>query len=283
MGGRLIADIKLNGPTGWLELVPLQMSNVAQRLRELNDRRVQEIKCLQPDTGAYVLGGGHRLWICQSGIATAEAYVANHKAMEAHGIIPQWHVAIPMPPEWNGTRPAEIEETYGHPHTAYKDWRHFENSLRYKLADLGYTALWTSLNDRKEIAFVADKIFNVAKIPWPNAGEWEDLQGKAPNKVAITQPYAEFIAHVDEQLKDTPSGQKHRDLAHVPYSMRPIFAMTSMPPAEAPVPPAEAEASDVDEEDDDNDSVCFRVPHDYNENECSDNCPHKPEEDDDPV
>ena len=225
----------MTGPTGWLELVPLQMSNVALRLRELNDRRLQEIKCLQPDTGAYVLGGGHRLWICSSGMATAEAYVAHHKAMEDHGIIPQWHVAIPMPPEWNGTRPAEIEETYGHPHTAYKDWRHFENSLRYKLADLGYTALWTSLNDHKEIAFVADKIFSVAQFPWPNAGEWEDLQGKAPNKVAITQPYAEFIAHVDEQLKDTACGQKHRDLADVPYAMRPMFAMTTVPPAEAPV------------------------------------------------
>ena len=35
-----------------------------------------------------------------------------------------------------------------------------------------------------------------------------------------------------------------------------------------------------DEDDDENDSVCFRVRHEYNEKECSDNCPHKPEEED---
>ena len=40
---------------------------------------------------------------------------------------------------------------------------------------------------------------------------------------------------------------------------------------------AEEEAEEeAKEEDDDNDSVCFRVPHEYNEKECSDNCPHKP-------
>jgi hypothetical protein len=33
-----------------------------------------------------------------------------------------------------------------------------------------------------------------------------------------------------------------------------------------------------EESDDDNGSVCFRVPHEYNEGECSDNCPHKPVE-----
>lgn len=33
-----------------------------------------------------------------------------------------------------------------------------------------------------------------------------------------------------------------------------------------------------EEEEDDNDSVCFRVRHEYNEKECSDNCPYKPEE-----
>jgi hypothetical protein len=30
------------------------------------------------------------------------------------------------------------------------------------------------------------------------------------------------------------------------------------------------------ESDDDNDSGCFRVEHEYNEYDCSDNCPHKP-------
>ena len=40
------------------------------------------------------------------------------------------------------------------------------------------------------------------------------------------------------------------------------------------------EADEADEDDDD-DSVCFRVPHDYNEKECSDNCPYKPEEEQD--
>ena len=39
----------------------------------------------------------------------------------------------------------------------------------------------------------------------------------------------------------------------------------------------EDEEEDEEEEDDD-DSVCFRVRHEYNEKECSDNCPHKPEE-----
>jgi hypothetical protein len=31
-----------------------------------------------------------------------------------------------------------------------------------------------------------------------------------------------------------------------------------------------------EESDDENGSVCFRVPHEYNEHDCSDNCPHKP-------
>jgi hypothetical protein len=201
--------------------------SVAQRLRELNDRRLQEIKILRPDTGAYVLGGAHRLWIAQSGMMTAEAYVANAKAMEGFGMCPQWHVAIPMPPEWHGTRPADIAETYGHAHTAYKDWRHFENALRYKLADLGYTAIWTSLNDNKEIAFIADKIYNVAQHPWGKP-DWDDLKGKAPNKVASTPDYASFIAEVDEQLKDTECGAQHRALEHVPFALRPIVALQTM-------------------------------------------------------
>jgi len=29
------------------------------------------------------------------------------------------------------------------------------------------------------------------------------------------------------------------------------------------------------DDDDDDDSVCLRVEHEYNENECSENCPHK--------
>jgi hypothetical protein len=41
---------------------------------------------------------------------------------------------------------------------------------------------------------------------------------------------------------------------------------------------SEPSDSEEDEDDDENDSVCFRVPHEYNEKECSDNCPHKPEE-----
>lgn len=40
----------------------------------------------------------------------------------------------------------------------------------------------------------------------------------------------------------------------------------------------EEECYSPPESEDENDSVCFRVPHDYNEDECSDNCPHKPEE-----
>jgi hypothetical protein len=44
----------------------------------------------------------------------------------------------------------------------------------------------------------------------------------------------------------------------------------------------ECTSSDEEDDDDKNGSVCFRVTHEYNEDECSDNCPHKPgkEEDD---
>lgn len=34
-------------------------------------------------------------------------------------------------------------------------------------------------------------------------------------------------------------------------------------------------------DDEDNDSVCFRVRHEYNEKECSDNCPYKHEDEED--
>jgi hypothetical protein len=37
----------------------------------------------------------------------------------------------------------------------------------------------------------------------------------------------------------------------------------------------EEESEDEDDDDDENGSVCFRVAHEYNEKECSDNCPYK--------
>ena len=50
------------------------------------------------------------------------------------------------------------------------------------------------------------------------------------------------------------------------------------PPAMAVV--HEEDPEEDEEEDDDNDSVCFRVRHEYNEKECSDNCPYKEDEND---
>jgi hypothetical protein len=191
----------------------------------LNDRRLAEIKHLAPSSSDYGFGGGHRLWVKECAMKTALDYISQVKPLEAYSIIPVWHIAIPMPPSWNGTRPAEIDETYGHPHTTGKDWRHFENTLRWAFANKGYVCEVASFNDHKEIVFVADKMINVAKLPFNRANLTTNLTTPT-REASIPKPYDEFIAECDAHFAGSKIAQQRDALAHLPYALRPMAAMS---------------------------------------------------------
>ena len=207
-----------------------KMTTMTDRLRKINDHRQSLIKCLAPSASDYGFGGAHRCWVKECAVLTADAYIARATAFtEQMGgempIVLMTHIAIPMPSAWGGVRPAECSE-YGHPHLASKDWRHFENTLRWRFADKGWLTTECSLNDYKEIVFVADKMINVAKMPFAKIKE-EDFKDKPPTQDAVLPelPYDEWCDKLDKEMEGSKIAEQRAALEHLPYALRPIVAM----------------------------------------------------------
>lgn len=206
------------------------MTTMTDRLRKINDHRQSLIKCLAPSSSDYGFGGAHRCWVKECAVLTADAYIARATAFtEQMGgempIVLMTHIAIPMPSAWGGVRPAECSE-YGHPHLASKDWRHFENTLRWRFADKGWLTTECSLNEYKEIVFVADKMINVAKMPFAKIKE-EDFKDKPPTQDAVLPelPYDEWCDKMDKEMEGSKIAEQRAALEHLPYALRPIVAL----------------------------------------------------------
>jgi len=176
------------------------------QLRNLNEYRKQILQSLEPRPESdYTFGGAHRCWVKACATQTAYDYIAQARAIEGkygNDFVVVSHMAIPMPPAWNGVRPAEIDESYGHPHLTFKDWRHFENTLRYTFAKEGYIAIATGVNNNKEIVFLADKMVNVAKMPLTRLNP-NDYDGKKPQNQASVLEYDEFCATTHKKYCET--------------------------------------------------------------------------------
>jgi len=234
----------------------------ADRLRKIDNHRKELIKALVPCGDDYSFGGSHRCWVKETARLTTVAYISDcEKATEAMAEcirenpadFPQYvgrdialslvrHIAIPMPPAWNGVRPAEIVETYGHPHLPNKDWRAFENTLRYTFADKGWICRTAMLNGYKEIVFTAIKMKDLALTGLDTAVLDESkYEGKVPkDKAEIGDvPYDVWCANLDAELADAPSNERRLALADVPYALRPIVAMAMNSNTPAPAPPTD--------------------------------------------
>jgi hypothetical protein len=205
----------------------------ASNLRKINEHRMKIIEALAPDSSDYGFGGAHRMWIKQSACLTADAYIADVEKM-SNGIseildtdivmVIPYKMAIPMPPSWNGERPTEITETYGHPHTKGKDWRHFENTLRWRFADKGYMCATESMNDDTGIIFVAQKMIaclnGMPKIT-------EEMTTKNDyTHTAITPEYDEYIVWCDKLYDGSVIAEQKAILEQYPYALRPMIAMS---------------------------------------------------------
>lgn len=203
-----------------------------ERLTSLNEHRQSLIKCLAPTASDYGFGGAHRMWVIDSAQITADDYIAtlNERAEQMAKLMPNIAItfittmAIPMPPAWGGVRPAEIEETYGHPHLASKDWRHFENTIRWRCAEKGYFAQCVPLDGYKGIAFYALKMIDVA-YGGLNKINAADYEGKKYESVATTKPYDEFCADCDKAFEGSKIAESKAITDQFPPFMRPIIAM----------------------------------------------------------
>ena len=205
------------------------MNTFADNLRKINEHRESLVKHLATSPSEYGFGGAHRLWVRECAVLTADEYIrradAFSKQMGGMPIVMVSHLAIPMPPSWKGERPAECSE-YGHPHSKGKDWRHFENTLRWRFAEKGWLSTQISLNDDKEIVFVADKMINVARMPFSHIKK-EDFEGKPPMDDAVLpdQPYDEWCATCDENFRGSKIAEQKAMLENVPYFLRPMMAL----------------------------------------------------------
>ncbi len=134
-------------------------------------------------------------------------------------------MAIPMPPEWNGVRPAEITETYGHPALENKDWRHFENTLRWRFACEGYICDATAMNGMKGIAFIAQKMIScltgmpdIKKVKLPTEYKHTAIEP--------TKTYDEFCDECDKFFEGSKIAEQKKITDAYPPALRPIMAMS---------------------------------------------------------
>ena len=162
------------------------------------------VRYLGPNKGDYLLGGAHRLWIKDSARRTAEFYMKDCVDVKRRSgcpqMLPHAKIDIPMPKHWNGKRPEECEE-WGHPASSFKDYRHFENSLRYYLAKGGFiTLVCNAVDDHKALILVADEITQQAVRPAQYA---DDFKGFNCELVPFTSPlgYDGFCDEVNENAK----------------------------------------------------------------------------------
>ena len=200
-------------------------TNFTDHFHKINDHRKELIKALAPSGADFVFGGAHRCWIKECAIKTAEDYIAHAKKFLDAGfpMVPIFHIAIPMPPAWNGVRPAETTE-YGHPASKGKDWRHFENTLRWTFAKEGWLGDTIPLNDYTEIAFIADRMFNVAKNSIFKL-KTEDFKDKPPSNKAVIVDYDTFSVWIEKEMEGTETQRQYDALQQFPSPLRPMVAM----------------------------------------------------------
>ncbi len=133
-------------------------------------------------------------------------------------------IAIPMPPAWDGVRPTEIEETYGHSATKMKDWRHFENTLRYGFAKRGFICDTANADDYKAVQISVATMMNVAMFGSPKAKS--DAEMFARPAECPTKSYDEWCSDLDKAMESSESGAKHDYLNNFPPAIRPMVAMS---------------------------------------------------------
>lgn len=209
------------------------MTSLRERLTKINEHRKSLVEALAPTASDYGFGGAHRMWVKDSAILTADAYLATltkHQEeffkVSRHNITITYttSMAIPMPPAWGGVRPADIDETYGHPHLSSKDWRHFENTIRWRCAEKGYIAETANLNDYKGIAFYALKMIDVAHAGLSKIDVARYKDGEYEG-TATTQPYDKFCADIDKMFEGSKIAEQKAYTDQFPFALRPIIAM----------------------------------------------------------
>jgi len=152
-------------------------ATVADRLRRLMEIRNDIIKALAPGRGDYVMGGGHRMWVMDSAERTALEYIDEWKARSAqierlksrtgqNNLICRVLavLSLPMPPDWNGVRPAHFDTEWGNTASTFKDNLHFTNTLRYTFATKGFAMDYEVSADNKVVLIQASPMLLVAQI-----------------------------------------------------------------------------------------------------------------------
>jgi hypothetical protein len=207
--------------------------NASTILRKINEHRLSLIKHLAPNASDYGFGGSHRCWIIESACDTADAYIADVEQMSKAlsetvdtpiVIVVPYKMAIPMPPAWGGVRPSETTEVYGHPHTKGKDWRHFENTLRWRFADKGYMCACASMNDDEGIIFVASKM--VACITGMPTIDEKMTKKNNYTHTASTPDYDKFCVECDKHFEGSKIAEQKAITDAYPPMMRPMIAMS---------------------------------------------------------
>jgi hypothetical protein len=204
-----------------------KMNSLSDSLRKINEHRLKLIDILRPSDSDYGFGGSHRCWVMESAIMTADTYIHQTQEMSAKlGVsvgFPR-HIAIPTP--WEGERPAEIEATYGHPHSKFKDWRHFENTLRFRFADKGYICECIPTSDYKGLAFSARKMIDVAIFGTSPLKRENFTDNEFDDEATLPAlPYDEWCANNDKMMEGTKIAEQKAIIDTYPPFMRPVIAM----------------------------------------------------------
>jgi hypothetical protein len=169
--------------------------SVSDRLRKVNEHRETLISILAPSAADYHIGGSHRCWIKECAMLTADK-ICNEMATNKSVMKSITRkIPIPMPPAWNGSRPSETEE-YGHTASAWKDSRHFENTLSYALAKRGYICSAKYTDNYKAICIAVDTMMHIALL---GATEIDDTTYMEPEYP--THSYDEWCDNLNECME----------------------------------------------------------------------------------
>jgi hypothetical protein len=195
--------------TATLPNSPTLAADAMKRCHNLVKHKMTLLEVLKPNFRTnYLLGGSHRCWIIESARRTA-GWIVNDIATDTAAAPSYTHIEpgdtalcanaytlpIPMPDQWGGVRP---EET-----CAFKDFRHFENALRYFLAekDIFYNAGGVKVaEDHSSITIIAQPAILAAM------GGWITLTPETtPDLPAtiISPPYEQYCQNLEALMSGT--------------------------------------------------------------------------------
>jgi len=195
--------------TATIKETPTLAADAMKRCRNLMKHKKTLLEILKPNMRVdYALGGSHRCWIIESARRTA-IWIAEDLATDLKMapsltriepgdtalVANAYTLPIPMPPQWSGVRP---EET-----CAFKDFRHFENALRYYLAtkDIFYNSSGVKIaEDYSSITLIAQPAMLAAMAGWITLTE--DTTPEQPATI-ISPPYEQYCQNLEALMSGT--------------------------------------------------------------------------------